>query len=218
MTSLQTSWSFLTSQDALHSCTVSDKEFRSPQQEKHSSSGAWGDLWGSLHNTLFISSVQGFCLKWFLTASTKMVSNTDSQWKEWMRSGRHSQTCRLFVWMGSCVSLEDIKQRSRRCCYRWVGCSCFCVCVRVRVCACVRGKRAHKHMCTYGGGSRGNEEDEMMTICPLSCPWGLEDRGSSQAELDACHSWRGGDVGGWWGTGRERWLGGCTVHWVSWEP
>lgn len=40
----------------------------------------------------------------------------------------------------------------------------------VRVCACVRGKRAHKHMCTYGGGSRGNEEDEMMTICPLSCP------------------------------------------------
>lgn len=40
----------------------------------------------------------------------------------------------------------------------------------VSVCACVRGKRAHKHMCTYGGGSRGNEEDEMMTICPLSCP------------------------------------------------
>lgn len=54
MTSLQTSWSFLTSQDTLHCCTVRDKEFRSPQQEKHSSSGAWGDLWGSLHRQCLV--------------------------------------------------------------------------------------------------------------------------------------------------------------------
>lgn len=26
------------------------------------------------------------------------------------------------------------------------------------------------HMCIYGGGGRGNERDELMTICPLSCP------------------------------------------------
>lgn len=52
----------------------------------------------------------------------------------------------------------------------WAAVVSVCACVHVRVCACVRGKREHKHMCTYGGGSRGNEEDEMMTICPLSCP------------------------------------------------
>lgn len=40
-----------------------------------------------------------------------------------------------------------------------------------------------------------------MAICPHACPWGLEDRSSTQAELDACHSWQGrcwrqGRVGG----------------------
>lgn len=121
-----------------------------------------------------------------------MVSNTDSQWKERMRSGRHRQTCGLFVRMGSGVAPEDIKQRSRRCCYRWVGRSWQCVCV----CVWAGGKSECVQMCIYGGGGRGNERDELMTICPLSCPWGLGDRGSSQAELDACHSRRGGDGGG----------------------
>lgn len=35
---------------------------------------------------------------------------------------------------------------------------------------CVRGERQHVHMCIYGGGGCGNERDELMTICPLSCP------------------------------------------------
>lgn len=31
-------------------------------------------------------------------------------------------------------------------------------------------RRGAMHMCIYGGGGRGNERDELMTICPLSCP------------------------------------------------
>lgn len=38
----------------------------------------------------------------------------------------------------------------------------------VHVCVC--GKRECVNMRSYVGGSRGNERDETMTICPLSCP------------------------------------------------
>lgn len=68
-------------------------------------------------------------------------------------------------------------------------CMCVCMCVSVW-----EGKE-HVHMCIYGGGHHGKKRDELMAICPLSCPWGLEDSGSSQAELDACHSRRVGDGG-----------------------
>lgn len=150
-------------------------KIQSPLAEKHSNSGAWGDMWASLHRQ---------CLVYFLCSrflSEVVLNNPHLDGfkhrltrKKWMRSGRHSQTCRLFVRMGSGVEPEDIKQRSRRCCYRWVGrswlfFSCLCVC------ACVCGKRTGMHMCNYGGGRRRNGRDELMTICPLSRPWGLED-------------------------------------------
>lgn len=36
-------------------------------------------------------------------------------------------------------------------------------------CACLK-EREHVHMCIYRGGGCGNERDELMTICPCSCP------------------------------------------------
>lgn len=82
--------------------------------------------------------------------------------------------------------------------------------LRVRVCVCGKEKE-YVHMRIQGGDRHGNERHELMAICPLSCPWGLEDRGSSQAELDACHSRCDGDgdgdgdeVGGGVGGGRRR--------------
>lgn len=53
--------------------------------------------------------------------------------RERMSSGRQSQSWRPFVRMGCGVAPEDIKQRSRRCCYRWVARSWlwFGVCVYV---------------------------------------------------------------------------------------
>lgn len=38
------------------------------------------------------------------------------------------------------------------------------------VTVCVRGGGKRVHMCIYGGGGRENERDELMTICPPSCP------------------------------------------------
>lgn len=81
---------------------------------------------GFTDNALFISSVQGFCLKCFLTISTQMAGGerkkkkqkqTHGERREW-GSGRQSQTCGLFVRTGSAVAPRGIKQRSRRCCYR----------------------------------------------------------------------------------------------------
>lgn len=147
-----------------------------------------------------------------------MVSNTDSQWKRGMRSGRHSQTCGLFARMGSGVAPEGIKQRSRRCCSRWVGRSwsrlCLCMCVWAgRWGDCTQ-------MCIYGGGGHGNARDELMTICPLRCPWGLGDRGTSQVELDTCHSRQGSDGGGDGGAGGvwDKVVRGLHSALASWEP
>lgn len=73
--------------------------------------------------------------------------------------------------------------------------------------ACVREAASAFGTRICGGGRCGGEGDGLMAICPLSCPWGREDRGASQAELDSCHWWRGGDggarrgEGGWSGAG-----------------
>lgn len=54
-----------------------------------------------------------------------------------MSSGGRSRSWRLFVRMGCGAAPEDIKQRSRRCCYRWVAGSrlwlCVCECVEEAV-------------------------------------------------------------------------------------
>ena len=81
-----------------------------------------------------------------------------------MRSGRRRQGClceRVLVWHPRTLSKGHVDVVTGE----WVAVGIVCVCVggreRERVCV---------HLCIYGGDGRGNERDDLMTICPLRCP------------------------------------------------
>lgn len=74
-----------------------------------------------------------------------------------MRSGRRRQGClceRVLVWHPRTLSKGHVDVVTGE----WVAVGVVCV---VRVCV---------RLCIDGGGGRGNERDDLMTICPLSCP------------------------------------------------
>lgn len=101
----------------------------------YSSSALCGDLCRSIPRQCVVYFLcSRFLSEVVLNNITSMVSNTDSQRREWTRSGRHSRGClceRVLMWHPGTLSKGHVDVVTGE----WVAVASICVCVHVCICA-----------------------------------------------------------------------------------